>query len=315
MKLNITPNSVPKLRSSASAALSGAVNVGATINIQHNTAGVVGTDYHRLFGDPNATQPALRIGKQGEYLEAKSQALAASTAHKAAVQEGREFFAAAVELLRGTLGRRWGSPWSAAGFTFGSLAMPADPCTALLEFHAYFQLHPERESVERNVNAVRAQALVAQIDAARLNVAAREAAKVTAKQVRDEAFVALRGRLGDLRGELSLVLEDDDARWYEFGFRRPIDGRLPSPVDGLVLRAGAHGEVIAEWLASTRVLNYRVTRTIVGVDSSPVEVGLFTDLTAVIRPLPSGATVRVNVSSRNSSGETADPAQATIVVP
>jgi hypothetical protein len=314
MKLNITPNSVPKLRSSASAALSGAINLGATINIQHNTAGAVGTDYHRLFGDSTATQPALRIGKQGEYLDAKSQALAASTAHQASVRTGREFFAAAVELLRTTLGRRWGSPWNAAGFTFGSLAMPADPCAALLEFHAYFQLHPERESVERNVNATRAQALVAQIDAARLDVAAKEAARVAAKQARDEAFVTLRERIGDLRGELDLILEDDDARWYEFGFRRPIDGRLPSPVNGLVLRAGAPGEVIAEWQASIRVLNYRVTRTVNNVDASPVEVGLFTDLAAVIRPLPSGTTVRVNVSSRNSSGETV-PADATIVVP
>jgi hypothetical protein len=62
------------------------------------------------------------------------------------------------------------------------------------------------------------------------------------------------------------------------------------------------------------VINYRVSRLIVGVDEDPVEVGLFSDLTAVIRPLPSGATVRVEVSSRNNSGETI-PVEATIAVP
>jgi hypothetical protein len=314
MKLNVTPSSVPKLRSAASAALAGATSLGASINIQHNTAVETGADYHRLFGDPNATLPAQRIGKQGEYLDAKSQALLSSAAHREAVRTGRDFFGAAVELLRGTYGRLWGSGWIAAGFTFGSLSKPTDPCAALLEFHAYFQLHPERESVERNVNAARAQALVAQIDAARLNAAASEAAKVAAKQERDEAVAMLRQRIANLRGELELILADDDSRWYQFGFRRPIDGRLPSPVEGLVLRAGTAGEVIAEWQASTRVANYRVTRMVVGVDLSPVQVGLFTDLTAVIRPLPSGATVHVNVSSRNSSGETV-PAESTIIVP
>ncbi|HET6407643.1 MAG TPA: hypothetical protein VFG14_07165 [Chthoniobacteraceae bacterium] len=313
MKLNVTPNSIPKLRTAAAAALSGATSLGAAINLQHNTAGTIGADYHRLFGDPNAALPALRIGKQGDYLDARVQALAASAAHQAVVRTGREFFASAVELLRGEFGRLWGSAWSAAGFTFGSLAMPADPCAALLEFHAYFQLHPERESVERNVNAARALALVTQIDAAQLNVAAKESARVAAKQARDDAFNLLRQRIGDLRGELDLTLEDDDARWYQFGFRRPIDGRIPTPVEGLVLGAGAAGEVIAQWQASARVLNYRVMRTVVGVDEDPVEVGLFSDLTAVIRPLPIGATVRVEVSARNNSGETI-PVEATIVV-
>jgi hypothetical protein len=55
-------------------------------------------------------------------------------------------------------------------------------------------------------------------------------------------------------------------------------------------------------------------RAVVGVNSEPIEVGLFTDLTATIHPLPSGATVRVEVSSRNASGET-DPTHKTIVVP
>jgi hypothetical protein len=307
-------NSIPKLRTAATAALSGVTNLGPTLNLQYTTAGAFRPDYERLFGDPTATQPALRIGKQGEYLDAKAQALAASAAVRAAVETGRAFFAAAVELLRSTYGRVWNSAWNAAGFTFGSLAMPADPCSALLEFHSYFQLHPERESVERNVNAIRAQTLVAAIDAARLVFATKETAKVAIKQARDEAFETLRGHIVVLRGELDLALSDDDARWYQFGFRRPIDGRLPSPVTDLTLSAGAAGTVIAEWQPSTRVLNYRVARTVVGIDDDPIEVGLFSDLNAVISSLPSGATVRVAVSARNSSGETI-PTEATILVP
>jgi hypothetical protein len=308
------PNSIARVGTAAAAALDGAINLGATINLEHNNAGAIGTDYHRMFGDPNATVPALRLGKQGEYLEAKAQATTATADQRAAVEAGQDFFVASIDLLRNFCGRKWNSSWSAAGFTFGSLAVPKEPRSALLELRAHFLVHPERESVERNVSAARAQTLIAQLDAARQNVGAKEAAKKAAKQARDEAFEKLRERLRDLRGELDLLLEDDDSRWYQFGFRRPIDGRMPSPVEGLVVRAGAAGEVIAEWRASTRALNYRVKRAVVGVNSEPIEVGLFTDLTATIHPLPSGATLRVEVSSRNASGET-DPAHKTIVVP
>jgi hypothetical protein len=307
-------NSIPKLRSAASAALSGVTTLGVTLDFQYITEVGFRTEYHRLFGDPAASLPLLRLGKHGEYLDAKSQALTASAAVQVAVRTGREFFAAAVELLRATYGRVWNSAWNAAGFTFGSLSMPTDPCAALLEFRNYFQLHPERESLERNINAVRAQSLVTAIDGARLMAATKETARVEAKRARDEAFANVRNLITVLRGELDLALTDDDPRWYQFGFRRPIDGRLPSPVQGLVLRPGAEGEVIAEWQPSTRVTNYRVSRQIVGVDEDPIEVGLFGDLTAVIRPLPSGANVRVFLSSRNSSGETI-PVEATIHVP
>jgi hypothetical protein len=314
MTLTTTSKSIASLGTSASAALTGAINLGTVINLEHNDAEAIGTDYHRLFGDPNAAVPELRVGKQGEYTEAKSQAIAATAANRLTVKAGQSFFIASIDLLRSSYGRVWNSVWNAAGFTFGSLAVPKNPRSALVEFRAYFLLHPERESVERNVNATRAQALIIQLDAAQQNVAAKEAAKVAAKQARDDAFEKLRARIRDLRGELDLLLDDDDSRWYQFGFRRPIDGHLPLPVEGLTLRAGAAGEVIAEWLPSSRVLNYRVNRTVIGIDTTPIEVGLFSDLSAAIRPLPSGATVRIEVSSRNASGETV-PAQGTIVVP
>ncbi|HET6408049.1 MAG TPA: fibronectin type III domain-containing protein [Chthoniobacteraceae bacterium] len=313
-QLNRTPHTIVGLGSAAAAALTGAITHGAAIGLEHNNAEAIGADYHRLFGDPAATLPELRIGKQGEYREAVAQAIAATAANQLTVKSCQDFFVAAVDLLRPSFGRYWNTAWNTAGFTFGTLKVPNDPRPALLELRAYFQLHPERESVERNVNAARAQTLIGLLDAARLSVATKEAAKTAAKQSRDEAFEKLRARVRDLRGELVLLLDDDDARWYQFGFRRPIDGRMPLPVEGLLLSAGSAGEVNVVWQASTRAVNYRVKRMLIGTDTQPVEVGLFTDLGTTIRPLSSGVTVRVEVSSRNSSGETA-PATATIAVP
>jgi hypothetical protein len=122
-------------------------------------------------------------------------------------------------------------------------------------------------------------------------------------------------RLSALQEELSRLLSPADDRWYEFGFKRPVDGSLPDRVEGLVLRTGGiPGEVIAEWETSSLAENYRVTKQVRDVDAEPVMVALVSDNDAIIRGLPSGATVAIRVSARNSAGET-QATEATIVLP
>jgi hypothetical protein len=62
--------------------------------------------------------------------------------------------------------------------------------------------------------------------------------------------------------------------------------------------------VQVRWEPSSLADNYRVTRQIQGVDPEPVEVGLFADPLAIVTSLPSEATVTIQVSARNSAGET-----------
>ena len=116
-------------------------------------------------------------------------------------------------------------------------------------------------------------------------------------------------------GSLALAAcGDDDPRWVEFGFARPIDRRTPPAVTGLVLRpGGVPGEIIAEWEPSVGATNYRVVRQVLTVDSDPVEVGLFTDRLVAISGLPIGQSVTVSVTARNQVGETL-PTNSVIVV-
>jgi hypothetical protein len=122
-----------------------------------------------------------------------------------------------------------------------------------------------------------------------------------------------RRRLSALRNELVLLLSKEDPLWYHFGFNRPADGRVPSPVTDVTIASAGPGALQIRWEASTLADNYRVTCRIQGVDLNPVEVGLFTDPLAIVSELPIGATVEIQGAARNSAGETL-PAEVQAVV-
>jgi hypothetical protein len=195
----------------------------------------------------------------------------------------------------------------APGFTSGSLRLPYDPKSLLLEFRAYFALNAAHESPSNGVTAAQANTLALAIDAAVL-------AEAQANTARDASLERLRSRIVGLRHELEQILEPDDMRWRTFGFARPIDRRIPKVVTGLTVRPGAvAGEIIVQWDPSIGAENYRVLRQVQTVEDKPVEVGLFSDRTVIINGLPSGKTVTVSVTARNPAGETL-PVNSTIAI-
>jgi hypothetical protein len=144
-------------------------------------------------------------------------------------------------------------------------------------------------------------------------VAAARDLRIELKAGRDESISNLRGRLSGLRSELGQLLDDDDGRWYDFGFRRPVDGSMPGPVRDLVLTPAGASVVLVQWRPSSLSENYRVTWRIAGSAAEPTEVGLFADRQCSITGLPSAANIVVGVSARNDSGETA-PTEAAITM-
>jgi hypothetical protein len=193
----------------------------------------------------------------------------------------------------------------AAGFTGGSLALPHDPKSLLLEFRAYFALNAAHESPSNGVTAAQANTVAAAIDAAVLAEAQANTARDAAVEARDASLERLRSRIVGLRHELEQILEPDDMRWRTFGFARPIDRRIPKVVTGLTVRPGTvAGEIIVQWDPSIGAENYRVLRQVQTIEDKPVEVGLFSDRMVIIGGLPSGKTVIVSVTARNPAGET-----------
>jgi hypothetical protein len=294
------------LEIAANHAESGARLHGVAAGLKHNLAAGIQTDKEAVFGqrqDPVTPDPNAPIGKRAEHALARAEAADARAAVRTAMDAGREYCADATDILRPLLGRRWNSKWHAAGFAAGSLRQ-TDPVSRLGLFRAYFRLHPEHENATLKLTAAEADVLLTAIDLATSNSSSKAALEATTKQERDDAIRQLRRRLSALRSELDLLLGDDDPRWYQFGFSRPSDGRIPAPVFGVNVSPAGPGALRVSWERSALADNYRVQRLVRNVDSQPIEVGLFTDPLTVISNLPSGSTVSVLVSARNGAGET-----------
>jgi hypothetical protein len=305
------PNTIGGVILLAAPALAGATTHGAAFNLTHNDAPKISADYYDLVGLPGA---GLSAGKQGLLNQKRIAVTEAQSLRSEKIAEGLLFCGNAVDHLKEALGRTWNPRWQAAGFTRGTLAMPYNPLPLLFDLRAYFVANPAEELSASHLTAVQADTLATAIQNADRDLNAARSARKSAATARNGALRKLRRRLVGLRSELDQILDDDDPRWVEFGFTRPVDRRIPQAVTGLLLRpGGAAGEIIAEWDASVGAANYRVLRQVLTVDAEPIEVGLFTDGMVIINGLPGGKTVRVTVTARNEAGETL-PASSSIAI-
>jgi len=310
MNTNTIPNTQQGLLTLALKVLAGAQDSGEEVGLEQNTEVEVAADIHDLTGNP-ATP--LVPGKQAKLNAAKEARTTARQNVRTSRIAGQDYCRLAIGLLKPILGTSYNTAWTAAGFLKPSLAVPDQPMAMLMQFRQYFNAHAAHENALANVTAARAQTLVTNLQAAELAVGAAEAAYVVAKVNRDESIANLRARLMGTRTELDQLLEDDDGRWYEFGFRRPADGTMPSLVPDLVLTPAGTSMVLVRWGLASLAENYRVKWRLSGSAAEPTEVGLFTDRQCSITGLPSGANIVVGVSARNDSGETT-PTEAAITV-
>lgn len=317
MSNNRTPKTINPLVTRVRVALAGVKALGASVGIKGNDIDAISDDYYDLVGrpaDPTATPPVEAIvGKQPYYLERKVVHGAARADYRQAIADGRTFVTNSIDMLRTPLGRQWNIKWASL-FVTPSLKLPSDPVPMLVSLEAYFRTHPAHENAVLNLTGARAIALLGAIDTAKEAIAEARDNEVAAKQARDRSWRRLRTRLGLLREELSSLLGDDDSRWYRFGFRRPADGETPDLVDEVTARLGAPGEVVVEWTKARLAENYRVLWKVTDSPDEPTQVGLFTDLHAIITGLPPATNITVSVRARNDAGESA-PMEAQIALP
>jgi hypothetical protein len=305
------PNTMGGVLLLTSPAIAGATTHGVALTITHNDAPKITAKYYDLVGQPGA---GLSAGKQGQLNQKRIAVTEAESFRREKIAAGLVFCANAVDHLKEALGRTWNPRWQAAGFTRGSLAIPKNPLGLLFDLRAYFLANAAQELPAKDLTAADADALITAIENAERDLNLARSARKSAAEARDESFRILRRSLVGLRSELDQILSDDDPRWLDFGFSRPVDRRAPQAVAGLTLRpGGVAGEIIVEWEPSVGAANYRVSRQVLTVDDEPVEVGLFTDRMVIINGLSSGKTVRVSVTARNEAGETL-PASSIITI-
>lgn len=174
---------------------------------------------------------------------------------------------------------------------------------------------PAHESVDMDVTAAIATTIHTNVSNARTALALKVAECGQAKAARDTAEANLRKRLTGMITELATLLSSDDPLWHAFGLSRPADEETPEAPSFTSLIASVPGTLLADWDDALRADHYRVWILIVGVDTEFRAVDSPSDSDATLGGLPSGATVKVRVTSVNDAGESQPGPEATAVVP
>jgi len=299
---NIIPRNYNQIVHLARNALAGAREEGESVGLVHNPAPKIEADFHFLTGNPVTPAIPGAQAQLGAHLVILKDAY---QERREAVKNGREFCQLAIALLKPALGKTWNTAWQAAGFTQSSLAVPREPIAMLTNLRAFLGTNPALENPLAQITATHAETLAAAIDQATVSIAAARDLRLRLKATRDAAQRRLRKRLSALRAELEQLLLPDDGRWYDFGFSRPADGRMPAPVPEVVATPAGESSILVQWSASALAKNYRVTWKVLD-DSAAMakEAGIFIDRQCIITEIPREAAIGIGVSARNAAGET-----------
>lgn len=184
---------------------------------------------------------------------------------------------------------------------------------------AYYVANPARESVVQGVNCN-----VATCESTAQGLSDAESASNqsntdsgVAQADYQNCLAAARARLTGLRNELSQLIDDDDDRWYAFGFDKPSDPSTPEVPANLVATAGVAGTktVIADWDDARRADSYRF-RAVNKADNKEIANEIVSDsqITLALTKAAVGAVVVLTVTGRNAAGESpaSEPVEFTV---
>jgi len=319
---NSSPESYGPLVLQLSNAADGAHTYGAAIGLVHNTEINIRANHDALVGTPagpGGVPPAVP-GLKALWNAAQEKQVALTAAFNTACAAGVHLCRTCIHALMPVLGEHWNSNWTSAGFS-GSLAVPTVPLVMLQQLRAYYTVNASRETASIQGVACTAAAC----DAAAKAISAAETAS---NQGDTDAGIALanfkagiaagRARITGLRTELEQLIEDDDVRWYAFGFQRPCDIPTPKAPTNLAATAGAAGShtLIVSWHIPRRADNCRVIVTLKS-DGSAVTDQIASDdqLTLTLPTVSSGTVVVLAVTARNVTGESPASDPVEIAVP
>ena len=187
--------------------------------------------HEKSIGFKQTTERILRQALEGA--QTKQQAYQAARGERAQSltparqevdQKTRDFINDTKKVLRHHLGDQWNQGWLEPGFVDPSIQTPetlSGRQTLLQALAAYFKAHPEHESTEFNVTAVRATDLYRTMSEAQDAVQDHASRRAVLKAERDEAVAALRKRLRAGIAELALLIDRDSPLWAAFGLTAP----------------------------------------------------------------------------------------------
>ncbi len=289
-------------------AADGAHTHGSAIGLVHNNETAIRADLIALVGKPAAGGSPAVPGFKSLWNAAQTNKSAKTAALRTAQSNARVYVRTCIRSLFPVLGESWSADWNAAGFTGGSLAVPANPLTLLQQMRAYYVANPARESVVQGIqcNAATCEATAQGISDAESASNQSNTDAATAQKKYLDGMTAARDRLTGLRNELTQLIAADDDRWYAFGFDKPSDPSTPEIPANLIAMAGAASTklVIAHWDDARRADSYRFRAVTKADGKEALNVIVADSQTSQSFPhLAAGVVLQLTVSARNSAGE------------
>lgn len=304
-------------------AADGAHTHGAAIGLVHNGEVNIRTDLNALVGTPAGpgNVPPAVPGLKALWNAAQTNKSAKTGALRTVCSNARLFARTCIRSLFPVLGESWNASWNAAGFTGGSLAVPANPLTLLQQLRAYYAANPARETPNVQGVACTAAACETAVQAISDAESASNQSNTdsgTAYTNYQNGLKAGRARLSGLRDELDQLIADDDDRWYAFGFDKPSDPSTPEVPANLTVVAGAPGSktLISDWDDARRADSYRL-RAVTKADGKEVANAIAQDsqFSLTLEKVGAGAVVVLTITARNATGESPAGNAVEIVVP
>jgi hypothetical protein len=317
---NSIPDSYDQLIQLLEDAADGAATHGAAIDLKQNDETALRAVLAALAGTPPGPGgiPPATPGLKDNWNTAKAAKTAGTGGFSAAKKNGRATARVCINILKPHLGDQWNNDWQNAGFTDGSLAIPENPIALLQQLASYFAAHPSFEvgSLKATATECTSRADAISTAASASNQSNTDAGN--AKSALEAGIQNARSRLTGLRNELGQLLEDDDERWYAFGFSKPSDPDTPEVPENLVITPGAPGShlIFIDWDNSLRSTSYRVVVTDSATPPAELKNIIVSESEVTLNDLTSGTAVKVTVAGRNSKGgESAATAPVSATVP
>ena len=265
-------------------------------------------------------RPALDAARAAESTYGACQVLRknANAAHNTADNAAKVFITNAKKRLSKFFGEAYSTEWGAAGWPNNSTGMPstqAERFSLINSLKLHFTANPAHESADMEVTAALATTLHTTISNARAALDQKVTESGQAKAARDAAETNLRKRLRGMITELETLLGAEDPLWHAFGLSRPADEETPEAPSFTTATPGGAGITHVDWDDALRADHYRVWILIVGTDNDFRAVETVTDSDATLSGLPSGSTVKIQVTSVNGAGESGPGPIAQIVIP
>jgi hypothetical protein len=304
MASNEIPRSYDPLVELMEDAADGAATHGAAIGLAQNTEANIRNDLTPLVGIPGTP------GLKGVWNAAKADKIAKTGLLRTEQSNGRALLMTCIGTLKTVFGQKWSSQWNAVGFTDNSLAVPANPMVKLQQLRAFYTSNPAREVA--NVNGIACTAAnceaVAQAISDASDASNQSNTDAGTAQANLEAGIATgRRRMTGLREELGQLIEDDDERWYAFGFDKPSDPTTPEVPENLTVTPGpaGSGSLFCNCDDARRADKYRFVVT--NMAGTKLAEKLAEESEAMFTGLTVGATVKVTVTGYKTGGPESQP--------